>query len=106
MEVVGRVHASVHALLVSGDPALHRDPLRGWSQGELLQVVHVDRRLTDGRGGRLGCLLMDRKTYQSMPRSKHQITGPSAVLLPFHYKMVMVIIKHPLGTETTLAHCV
>ena len=60
VEVVCGVHASVHALLVPGDPALHLGPLGGGAQGELLQVVHVDGGLANGGCGRGGGVLEER----------------------------------------------
>lgn len=57
VEVVGGVHAPVHALLVAGDPTLDRDALWCGTQSELLQVIHVNGWLTRNRSGRGGCLL-------------------------------------------------
>lgn len=51
MEVVGGVHAPVHALLISCDPAFHSHPLGGGSENELLQVIHVDGWLIGQWGG-------------------------------------------------------
>lgn len=51
VEVVGGVHAPVHALLVSGDPALDSQSLGCWAQAELLQVIHLDGLLADKGGG-------------------------------------------------------
>ncbi|KAG9352394.1 hypothetical protein JZ751_020807, partial [Albula glossodonta] len=57
VEVVGGVHAPVHALLVSGNPALDSESLRGWSQTELLQVTNLNGWLTRRGGGCRGSIL-------------------------------------------------
>lgn len=51
MKVVGGIHASVHALLVSGDSTLHSDSLGCRSQRKLFKVVHINGRFTDRRSG-------------------------------------------------------
>lgn len=51
VKVVGGIHASVHALLVSGDSALHSDPLGCRSQGKLFKVVYIDGRFIDWWSG-------------------------------------------------------
>lgn len=57
MKVVGGIHASVHALLISGDSALDPDPLWCRSKGKLLKVIYIDGRLIDWWGGRRSYLL-------------------------------------------------
>lgn len=49
VEVISRVHPSVHSLLVSCDPALDSDPLWSRSDSKLLQVIHIYERLICGR---------------------------------------------------------
>lgn len=51
VEIVGRIHASVHALFVPGDSALHSDPLRCWAQRKLLKVININGRFTDWWSG-------------------------------------------------------
>lgn len=58
MEVVGGVHAPVHALLISRDPALYCHSLGGGSERKLLQVIHIDGRLVGQWGGSRGRLLL------------------------------------------------
>lgn len=57
VQVVGGVHASVHALLVPGDSALHSDSLGRGPQRKLLKVVHIHGRLVDRGSGRWRHLL-------------------------------------------------
>lgn len=47
VKVVGGIHASVHALFVPGDSALHSDPLWCGSQRKLFKVIYIDDRLID-----------------------------------------------------------
>lgn len=61
MEVISGIHASVHALFISGNSALHPDTLGCRSQRKLLQVVHVHGRLTDRQRGSRGHLLSGRR---------------------------------------------
>lgn len=57
MQVVSGIHASVHALLIPGDSALHPDTLGCRPQRKLLKVIHVNGGLVDWRRGRRGYLL-------------------------------------------------
>jgi len=63
VKIIGWIHASVHALLVSGDSALHSHPLRCRSQRKLLQVVNVDGRFTDWWSGCGSHLLRERTAH-------------------------------------------
>lgn len=61
VQVISGIHASVHALFISGDSALHPDTLGCRSQRKLLQVVHVNGRLADRRRGGRSHLLSGRQ---------------------------------------------
>lgn len=67
VKVVGGIHASVHALLVSGNSALHSDPLGRWSQRKLFEVVYIDGRFTDWRSRSRGHLLQEKKKSPQRP---------------------------------------
>lgn len=47
VQVVCGIHASVHALLVSGNSALHSDSLGCRSQRKLFKVIYINGRLID-----------------------------------------------------------
>lgn len=51
VEVISRVHPSVHSLLVSCDSAFDRDTLWSRSYGKFLQVIDIYERLIRGRTG-------------------------------------------------------
>lgn len=59
MEVVGGVHAPVHALLIPRDPALYSHSLGGGSENKLLQVIHIDGWLVGQWGGSRSRLLFE-----------------------------------------------
>lgn len=61
MQVISGIHASVHALFISGNSALHPDTLGCRSQRKLLQVIHVDGRLADRQRGSRSHLLSGRR---------------------------------------------
>lgn len=62
MEVISRVHSTVHSLLVSCDPAFDGRALRSRSHSKLLQVINVYYRAVCGRAGPWCCLLDGKKT--------------------------------------------